>query len=475
MLHELKRGLACTGYVPGAAIVVALSGGPDSTALTLSLHDLLAEDALAMTAAHFNHRLRGDESDADEQFARNLCQRLGIRLAVGHAPTTTDDAPTPTHVSENAAREMRYRFLERTASALGARYVATAHTADDQAETVLLRIMRGTGIRGIAGMRRSRPLSHRSDIALIRPMLHIDAATARAVLAKRGVTARNDASNLDRRYTRNRLRHDILPTLRATNPGITYALHALAADALAHQQLVEALAAPHLPKAAADGIASEQLASLPQPVAAYILQQMHSMVANDPQAQLGRVHIAETLRLANRPEPSDLHLPGGVVVRSRYGTTTMFPLAHLHGEIASERLTPLEHLLPIPGELQLADNSILRSTIEVVPIDLARGIDRDGRQQVARLSKAIAGAGHLRIRNRSDGDRFQPLGMAHSVKLQDFFVNQKVPREQRDAVLLAESPTDGRIACVIGWPPAEWAKVRPGDGTCVQLTWFPAR
>jgi tRNA(Ile)-lysidine synthase len=190
------------------AVVVAVSGGADSTALVHALA-ALREGRPGLVAAHFNHRLRGHESDEDASFVRGLSQQLGLICEVGWAPSVLQ---TVDRGREAAARRYRYRFLRAVADRWGARYVATAHTADDQVETVLHRVVRGTGLRGLAGIPRTRVLSPLTTV--VRPLLTITRAQVKSYLVDLGLEYREDSTNRATRHTRNRIRHDLLPALR---------------------------------------------------------------------------------------------------------------------------------------------------------------------------------------------------------------------------------------------------------------------
>ncbi|MGB7733023.1 MAG: tRNA lysidine(34) synthetase TilS [Thermoguttaceae bacterium] len=209
MLHSLESRLAEIWPPSGWAdvtVLVAVSGGGDSVALLRAMAALKTEGEGRLCAAHLNHHLRAG-ADEDEQFVVDLCSRLGVACEVGHVDAGRLAAGDGI---EAAARAARYRFLEKAAGRLGARFVATAHTADDQAETILHRIVRGTGIRGLSGMARTRPLA---DAVLIRPLLAVRRAELAAYLDAIQQPYRHDPSNADPRFTRNRIRHQLLPRL----------------------------------------------------------------------------------------------------------------------------------------------------------------------------------------------------------------------------------------------------------------------
>jgi tRNA(Ile)-lysidine synthase len=212
MPHPLESKLA-QAWLPShwadVTVLVAVSGGADSVALLRALAALKTGGAGRLCAAHLNHQLRPDAAD-DERFVVDLCGRLRVaceveRVAVARLAEESGDG------IEAAARRARYRFLEQVAGRLGARFVATAHTADDQAETVLHRILRGTGIRGLAGMARVRPLGHAT---LIRPLLGVRRTELLAYLDSLAQPYCRDPSNLDLRFTRNRIRRRLLPRLQ---------------------------------------------------------------------------------------------------------------------------------------------------------------------------------------------------------------------------------------------------------------------
>jgi tRNA(Ile)-lysidine synthase len=223
-------------------VVLAVSGGADSVAMlraAVTVKERRGGEG-RLFAAHLNHGMRGDEADADAAWLKALCAKLGIPIEVG----TSDVAAIADRECdgwEAAARAARYDFLRRTAEGLGARFVAVAHTADDQVETVLHRIIRGTGIAGLAGMHSVRPLS--PSVALVRPMLAMRRHDLLDYLKALGQEYRIDATNEDRRFTRNRLRHELLPALREYyNADVDAAVLRLSAQAGESQQHIEAAA-----------------------------------------------------------------------------------------------------------------------------------------------------------------------------------------------------------------------------------------
>lgn len=223
--HDLLR--------PGDRLGVAVSAGADSVAFLRLMLELRKELGVVLSVVHLNHKLRGAESDADEQFVRDLSQRNGLDIFVESHNVKTHSTLKKLSL-EAAARAVRYEFFERLLKGPDLEKIATAHTLDDQAETVLFKLLRGAGTRGLAGIYPKRAISrqisaiskdqrdlHRQDRAIIRPLLGSRRSQLREYLAEIGQTWREDASNEDLRHTRNRLRHEVLPRLQSElNPAV---------------------------------------------------------------------------------------------------------------------------------------------------------------------------------------------------------------------------------------------------------------
>lgn len=299
-------------------VLVAVSGGPDSVALLRAMTALKTGGAGRLCVAHLNHRLRAD-AEADERFVVELCRRLEVhceveRIDVGRLAAAAGDG------IEAAARSARYRFFQQAAGRLGARYVATAHTADDQAETILHRILRGTGIRGLSGMARTRPLGHAS---LIRPMLGIRRVEVTAYLDALGQPCRHDPSNADTRFTRNRIRHGLLPQLqRHFNPEVVESLLKLGRLAGDTQAVVDRQVGEWFdrcvtivgPNEARIELAIEAAHDERQYLVRELLMTLWRRM-DWPRQSMGMAQWDELAELALRPsEPAKRVFPGGITV-----------------------------------------------------------------------------------------------------------------------------------------------------------------
>jgi tRNA(Ile)-lysidine synthase len=324
VLANVHRQLEPLGMNDRAG-VVAVSGGPDSVALLRALA-LCRSDATIgpLVVAHLNHQLRGVESDADEEFVRGLHARLAANdsglLWRSQRLDVADLARRQGISLESAGRKARYDWFATVAVETGAAWVATGHTADDQAETVLHRLLRGTGLRGLAGIPARRPL--RSGVEVVRPLLRVRRRQVLAFLESLDQPWRPDSSNADLRHTRNRLRHELLPLLaQRYNPAVVAVLGRLAGQAAQACQLMEGLAAAllqevELPPAGntlvLDGSRLEQ-APLP------LVRELFRLLWLRQGWPLGEMGFREWQRLAliaqGKAKAADL--PGHVTVRRR--------------------------------------------------------------------------------------------------------------------------------------------------------------
>ncbi len=242
-MNRLQERFARSWSLPdwsAARIVIACSGGPDSVALVRLLLATHA-DPRRLAVAHFDHQLRGAESAQDAEFVRQLCRVWELACHVGRAEPGQLALEVGGEGLESAARRRRYEFLVTTAEAVGARYVVTAHTADDQTETVLHHILRGTGLGGLSGIPRIRVAS--PAVTLVRPLLDVTRAEVEGYLAELGQAARHDPHNDCLDFLRNRIRHELLPLLADRyHPGVRESLRRLATAACEAQEVLERLA-----------------------------------------------------------------------------------------------------------------------------------------------------------------------------------------------------------------------------------------
>jgi tRNA(Ile)-lysidine synthase len=319
--EQLKR---LAWFRPGLKIAVAVSGGADSVALLRLLVELRSELGVVVSAVHFNHRLRGRASEADEKFVLLLAEKLGVTLHIGRADVAGKAKREKANL-EDAARRARYEFFERLAEQGVAGIVATAHTMDDQAETTLAHIFRGTGIAGLAGI-------HPVAGHVARPLLGFRRDQLRKYLRAKKQSWREDASNRDITRTRARMRKNLLPLLeKQFNPAVIEHLAALADRAREQasfvQRLAEQLFLNHVElegNSARIGLAellsplALQEAAASDVLRARLIQELAERIRRR-RGQISAGHIAAIVRLARTGEPGKrLQIPGGIdVVRER--------------------------------------------------------------------------------------------------------------------------------------------------------------
>lgn len=292
MKQLVRQTIVKYAMIPkGARVLCGLSGGADSVSLLLCLHEL----GYDVCACHLNHGLRGKQADADEEFCRALCEQRGIPFVSEHCDANASAVRTKQSV-ETAARELRYDFFHRCAKDFDAQRIATAHTADDNLETMLFHLIRGTGAAGLAGI---PPV--RGDI--IRPLIAVERRLLEDYLTAHGQQWRTDATNLDDSCTRNRIRHHVIPALREIEPQA--ARHAVQAAELLRQ---DNACLDELAQTEGAEIDANKLRAMPEALASRAVRSL-LVQADVPMGEVGKTHITAVYKLAEKSSGS-VSLPG---------------------------------------------------------------------------------------------------------------------------------------------------------------------
>jgi tRNA(Ile)-lysidine synthase len=443
-------GLSCHAvHSPG--LIVGLSGGPDSVALLLAAHAWSGQTGAPLAAAHFNHRLRPGEAERDAEFCRELCQKLGIHLFEG------GEDPRPVARSrgqglEDAARHLRRRFF-RGLLAENESYhcIATGHHRDDQVETVLMRLFRGTGPEGLRGI---LPVSG----VFIHPLLQVRRATIIRFLEDQGQPWRTDATNLDGDNTRARIRRELLPLTRGIfGPG-SDAVPARMADLLQQDmEILEELTRNALAEARIEGTAGHlsvaKLLALDDGLAARVLR---LWLTDGQPSGLERVHVDNVLVwLRGGQSGSGLDLPGNLGLKRDFDVLQ---------RKSSSQAPPLRNA---------GDYRILvarNSGDEAGPAAGRREGAGDPADEASwRLTCPAGGlSGNLQVRNPLPGDRFHPFGLKGSKKLSDLLREHRVPRTDRAGVLVVTD--EAGILWVVGLARAERTRLLPSAEQTVTIT-----
>lgn len=379
MLNKLAASLREGGLVSrGDAIVCAVSGGADSIALLFGLYLLKERFGFSLSAAHFNHHLRGAESDGDEAFVREFCSRYEIPLYVGGAQVKAGAKGL-----EAAAREERYAFLRSLPGK-----IATAHTADDNAETVLMHLLRGTGLKGLGAI---APVNGN----VIRPMLDITRQEVEEFLQEYYLPHREDSSNGTDQFLRNRIRHEVMPLLRAENPGFSRSVSAMAQRLRLDEAYLQQALEPEMPGVEALRAMHPALRSR------YLERFLKQIGVPEPEQS----HLAAAEALVFSPKPSArADFPGGRVIARNYNML----------ELRRSDAVPPEKPIPVPGRTELPEWGI---TVECGPKTEGFGVDPVGTPV---------------IRSRRAGDGMRLPGGTKSLK--KLFIDRKISAADRDFI-----------------------------------------
>jgi tRNA(Ile)-lysidine synthase len=447
ILERVRRTIRQHDLIePDTRVVVAVSGGSDSIALAHVLLALEAAGELKVAGlAHFNHQLRAS-AIRDERFCARFASSVSRTLLTDRGDVAAL-AREGRRSIEDAARTARHEFLERARLHFDAGVVAVGHTRDDQAETFLLRLLRGAGARGLASM-------HPRRGSIVRPLLDCRRDDLRAYLDAGGVEYLHDESNDDVRIPRNRVRAELLPFLeRRFNPAIVDVLASEAALARDEWQWMEAKATELADRLCrfGDGVCridAATLNGLPTALARLVFRRALTRLGAD--RAITYEHVEEALRLSKRGGAAS-NLPGQRVQRIGPDVVlTSRPRGRPGRDRPAEAGPNLSrYSLSIPGEVWIAEVSgvVSAEVASSAPVlDAAAGNGVPGDMAIVPLDRVH---GPLGVRFRRPGDRFRPLGLGGGKKLQDFFVDRKLARERRDAVPLVVDDAD-RIIWVAG-------------------------
>ncbi len=480
----------------GARVLAAVSGGADSVALACLLSELAERGVVVLAGiGHLNHQLRGRDADEDEAFCAALAMRLGVPFRSASADVRSLAAARRESI-EAAARRARYASLASFAADLDAAYVATGHTLDDQAETVLMRLLRGAGSRGLSGIRAVRG-------SVIRPMLDCRRAAVRAYLVERDEAFREDASNADAGFTRNRLRLELLPVIERLAPAGLEALARTAALAADDEEFLSEAAiiaassvvlfrnplelpwyqAPFragggspprqvkwvsgLTDAAGVQLRRAPLAALAPAVGRRVIRAaIESATAvcgrsNDDASRLTSRHIESVWRLVSSEHGGEADLPGvrvdvlPAVVSIRIADRDALPPAAV----------VFEHTLDVPGTQTILGTWRISAVLGDQTV--AAGVETRRALRIivprARVGRSVT------IRNRRPGDRIKPIGAPGRTKVQDLLVDQKVPRAERDRVPVVVDG-NGHVVWVVGVAVADEFRVTAPESEVVVFT-----
>jgi tRNA(Ile)-lysidine synthase len=479
-------------------VVVGVSGGADSVCLLHVLAKWQKELGIKLHIAHLNHQLRGAESEADAEYVSNLAGSLGIPITIDRQDVAAYRTERNCSIEE-AARELRYAFLAMVAREVGAHRIATGHTRDDQVETILMHILRGTGITGLCGLAPCSPMAYdsqgmslpasllslpvsspslrasppslrakRSNLLVIRPLLDITREETASYCQENQLAPHIDSSNLSPSFFRNRLRLHLLPLLRQYNPSIDQALLRLADIAKEDSALIEQQASGVWGEVArqennAIYLDKKQIAGLPIALQRQLLRAAVTKLAGDAR-DIEASHIEAARSLLNKPASKRISLPHGLTCHGGYNelTITRLPSVTASPDLSGQSQLPPCPFPPLTGEfpLKVPGKTVFPGWNVIASIVRERAASPSPRgtlstSEETHQSNLVAyfdfrkTGTKLFVCQRRPGDRFQPLGMSMPKKLYEFMVDAKIPRSWRGRIPIVCSPQ--QIIWVVGW------------------------
>ncbi len=440
----------------GDKVIVSVSGGPDSTALLFALNGLKLDYGLRLYIAHMDHMFRAsEETGKDYEYVYALSRKLKIPLIFKKI-----DVPAYARGSglslEEAARDRRYEFLVKSAAEHGARKIAMGHTLDDQAETVLMRMIRGSGLAGLRGIPVERAVN---GAFIIRPLIECWRKDVEAYLSGLKIIARQDSTNLMQKFLRNRIRHELMPLLEKYNPNVKKALARTAQNFNYDYQIVadavdRSFSKCGKVKGGSVSLMIKKLKAREPGIRRGVIRKAIEAVKGDLKG-IDYSHIEDIEALISSGRGA-LDLPGRIRASGSGDTLVICAIKEKASVPGVWRQLPYPGSAEVP-ELKLAfDARQVKSSIESGKPRSVEYLDLDSIE------------GPLYIRTWEKGDRFKPLGMAREKKLQDFFVDQKVPRQKRPAVPLLVSGRD--IIWVCGMRLSDKVKILPGTKRILKVS-----
>lgn len=423
MIKKVLKTMQEHEMLPMRSVLAALSGGADSAALLYVLCKLSKQYGFAVYAAHVNHGLRGEAADADEEFSRLLSKSLGVECFVLRADVRAE-AERRGMSEELAGRCVRYEFFDRLMAEHGIDKVATAHHKNDNAETILMNLMRGTGLKGLCGIPYERG-------NIIRPLLDVTRAEIEEYCAENSISYVTDRTNLETVYTRNRVRHILIPEIEKDfNAAFVDTVTNNARLLSAEEDYMESEARKAYCEAVADGAADvEKLCKLHAAVALRVIRKMTADICGND--DIASAVIESVFELAKRNKAgSRLDIARGAYAVIEYGKLIIETVEAETAEFEYE-LTPGKSIyIPEAGY--------------TVNVEYADEYKRGGAEYFS-----IPEGAKLTIRNRREGDKFTPWGMDGTKKLKQLMIDAKIPRRRRDRVGIFT--IDGEIAWIIGY------------------------
>lgn len=410
-------------FEKGDRVVVAVSGGPDSMCLLHLLYRIREKFNITICAAHVNHCIRGDEADADEDYVKNFCEKLHIQFFSKRADVNSI-ALQKKISSEMAGREVRYEFFEEVREEFKANKIAIAHNANDNAETILMRIIRGTGLEGMVGIRPVR------DDIFVRPLIKSSRQEIEDYCKENNIRPRIDKTNLERLYRRNKIRLDLIPYIEANfNKDIVYTINRLGELVNVDNDYMQIMSYKKYNNycclSEKDIIIRKEAFGEHEAILSRIIRLAVKQLCGNLFG-FEKKHMYDIIHLQQIGTGKKINLPGNIVAVNNYGDICL--MIQDNDMIKQDNL--INFNINQNNEISFRNNKIVFEIIynkEDVSFE---------RNSMVRYFDADKTGSDVEIRCRRTGDKFTPLGMKSCKKLKDIFINLKIPRELRDEIPL---------------------------------------
>lgn len=453
---------------PGDHVIVAISGGPDSVALASALLDRRKRFDLKLTLAHFHHGVRPKEADDDLEFVKALAEKWGLPIEVGHARLGARRKNL-----EEVMRDRRYAFLERIRRKRNADRIAVGHNANDTAETLLINLLRGSGVTGLAGI---PPVQGK----IMRPLIQCERREILDHIKNKKLRYRTDSSNTDMKFLRNRIRHELMPQLAKYNPSVVSTLLRTAQSFHELDMFLSGFASDVFRSISKTGkdrveISIPELLTLPQALRVMVLREAIRDKKGDLR-RISRKHLLDMDSLASGSRPNaSLSLPGKLNVIRRYEKLLLSGQVHTN-EVAGTFEVPLA----VPGKTSISFPGLGKAILTARMLKKFRGrsISPAPGKKSASMKKNIendvalfdmdALPERLFLRQFRPGDRIRPFGMCGRRKLKDIFIEMRVPLDVRRNYPVMVS--DGEVIWVPGYRIADLYKVTPFTNRALKIS-----
>ncbi|GAB6151000.1 tRNA lysidine(34) synthetase TilS [Clostridium novyi] len=457
MIEKVINTIKCNNmFEVNDKVVVALSGGPDSICLLHILHTLKDELNISIVAAHVNHCLRGEAADNDEMYVKKICEELGIQCFVKREDVHRISKERGISC-EMAGREVRYQFFEEVLHKINGNKIAIAHNANDQAETVLMRILRGTGLEGLVGIRPVR------DNIFVRPIINLTRDEIENYCDINKLNPRIDKTNFENIYTRNKIRLELIPYIQKNfNSDVIEVLNRFSDTVKVDNEYINNVAKEKYNEYSE--ISEEKIILKGQLFKEHeaILTRVIRIAIKNIKGNLNNLeknHIYDIIDIQKKSTGKYIMLPSGIRVTNNYGDIYVYKEEKKHKVQKINKEVELNLL-----EENVVTNHKLKITLDIIKSKEDIKFDKNPLIKYFDYDKI---KGVIKLRYRKNGDKFMPFGMSGSKKLKDLFIDLKIPKERRDNIPLITFGDD--IAWIVGYRISDKFKINKDTKSILKI------